>query len=381
MKLVVFGLAVSSSWGNGHATLWRSLARGLAKLGHTLVFFERDVPYYRSHRDLTDLPGGRLILYRDWEQIRFDAMQELAHGDAGMVTSYCPDAVAAAELLMESSIPVRSFYDLDTPVTLNRFKRGEPVPYVPEAGLGGFDVVLSFTGGAALRALETELGARVAVPLYGSVDPTTHCPTPGRDQFASDLSYLGTYSADRQAALSTLLLEPAKQLPHRRFFLGGSQYPADFPWTTNLFYLPHVAPPDHPAFYCSSPLTLNVTRAPMVETGWCPSGRIFEASACATPVLSDVWPGIEDFFEPGKEILLARTTEEAMSWLSRPREELARIGAAARRRTLFEHTGEVRARQLVEYLRQFSRLATHTRVDPGVMRSGSNLRDAAPEVS
>ncbi|HMA94060.1 MAG TPA: glycosyltransferase [Polyangiaceae bacterium] len=187
--------------------------------------------------------------------------------------------------------------------------------------------------------------------------------------------------AKQLRALAAPLLEPAKHLPHRRFFLGGSQYPADFPWTTNLFYLPHVAPPDHPAFYCSSRLTLNVTRAPMVETGWCPSGRIFEASACATPVLSDVWSGIEDLFEPGKEILLAHTTEEAIDWLSRPREELASIGAAARRRTLFEHTGEIRARQLVDCLRQFSRLAAHTRLDPSVIRSSANMRDTAPEVN
>lgn len=382
MKLVVFGLAVSSSWGNGHATLWRSLALGLARLGHTLVFFERDVPYYRSHRDLTELPGGRLVLYRTWEQIRSEAVAELARTDAALVTSYCPDAIAASDLIFESAVPVRAFYDLDTPVTLSRLKRGEQVPYLPEDGLGDFDVALSFTGGAALHALESELGARVAVPLYGSVDPTTHCPTPGRAQFAADLSYLGTYSADRQQALAALLLEPAGKLPNRRFFLGGSQYPADFPWTSNLFYMPHVAPPDHPAFYCSSPLTLNVTRAPMVDTGWCPSGRLFEASACGTPVLSDVWPGLEDFFEPGKEILLARSADEAIDWLSRPREELASVGAAARKRTLQEHTGEVRARQLVDCLSQFSRIAAHARPDPSVaFRTSGAALDTAPEVN
>ena len=139
-------------------------------------------------------------------------------------------------------------------------------------------------------------------------------------------------------------------MPDHRFLLGGSLYPNDFPWSHNLFYLPHVAPPDHPAFYCSSPLTLNVTRGPMVEMGWCPSGRLFEAAACGVPVLSDTWRGIADFFEPGEEILLAESTEQAIAHLSKSAADLARIGEAARKRTLREHSGRVRARQLVDAL-------------------------------
>src|SRR5512133_539030 len=119
MKLVVFGLAVSSSWGNGHATLWRGLARGLAKRGHKLVFFERDVPYYAEHRDLFELPGGELNLYREWNGIRGTAQRHLADADAGIVTSYCPDSLAATELLLSSPARIRAFYDLDTPVTLS----------------------------------------------------------------------------------------------------------------------------------------------------------------------------------------------------------------------------------------------------------------------
>lgn len=350
VKLVVFGLTMSSSWGNGHATLWRSLAKGLARLGHSLTFFERDVSYYQLHRDLSEMPNGRLVLYRDWQTARADAREELLTAGAGLVTSYCPDARAATELLFESRVPIRAFYDLDTPVTLSRVLTGDTVPYLPANGLGEFDLVLSFTGGSALRSLETHLNARVAFPLYGSVDPDTHHPVRPQSRFSADLSYLGTYSADRQHALTQLMLRPAIRTPQRRFLLAGSLYPPDFPWTTNLFYLPHVAPPEHAAFYCSSPLTLNVTRAPMVESGWCPSGRLFEAAACGTPALSDAWPGIEDFFEPGREILLARNTEEAERCIARPPADLRRIGEAAKRRALSEHTGLARARQLMDTL-------------------------------
>lgn len=350
MNLVVFGLTMSSSWGNGHATLWRALANGLAQLGHSLTFFEHDVPYYGSYRDYGEIPNGRLILYRDWEEVCAEAVSELAHADAGVITSYCPDASAATRVLFESSVPVRAFYDLDTPVTLARLDAGERVDYLPREGLAEFDVILSFTGGAALDQLETRLGARRAVPLYGGVDPQTHRPVSSDPRFAAHLSYLGTYSADRQQALQALLLAPSAALPNQRFLLGGSLYPNDFPWSKNLFYLPHVAPPEHPAFYCSSPLTLNVTRGPMVAMGWCPSGRLFEAAACGVPVLSDIWRGLDDFFEPGKEILLAQNTDEAIDLLLRPASELSRIGEAARKRTLREHTGLVRARQLVEAL-------------------------------
>jgi spore maturation protein CgeB len=267
-----------------------------------------------------------------------------------MVTSYCPDASAATELLFDAAVGLRVFYDLDTPVTLASLDAGQDVAYVPGNGFEDFDLVLSFTGGKALDALKYRLHAPNVAPLYGSVDPEVHRPVAPKAEFVSDLSYLGTYSADRQRALEQLFIEPASRCQQARFLLGGSQYPADFPWKPNLFYLPHVAPPEHPAFFCSSPLTVNVTRAPMVQYGHCPSGRLFEAAACGTPVLSDRWPGMEAFFEPGSEVLLSSSIEETLEHLSRPRTELARIGAAARRRALAEHSGFTRAGELVRLL-------------------------------
>jgi spore maturation protein CgeB len=350
MKLVVFGLTISSSWGNGHATLWRGLCRALARSGHRVVFFERDVPYYALHRDLTELPGTDLRLYASWEHALPAAVREVEDADAALVTSYCPDGVAASDLVLSSAVPIRAFYDLDTPITLERLAAGQDVPYLPPEGLGGFDLVLSYTGGRALDELKTRLGARRVAPLYGSVDPDVHRPADPVPAFAADLSYLGTYAADRQEALARLFLEPARRLPDRRFMIGGAQYPTDFPWGSNVFFVRHLPPADHPAFFASSPLTLNVTRAAMAAMGYCPSGRLFEAAACGTAVLSDTWKGLDDFFEPCREILLAETPEEAIAAVSLPREEIAKIARAARERTLAEHTAERRAAELVELL-------------------------------
>jgi spore maturation protein CgeB len=350
MKLVIFGLTISSSWGNGHATLWRGLCRALAKQGHRVVFFERDVPYYAVHRDLSALSGTDLRLYSSWEEAAGDAQKETADADAALVTSYCPDGVAASELVLSASGPLSVFYDLDTPVTLERLRNGEEVPYLLPQGLGGFDLVLSYTGGQALTELQERLGARRVAPLYGSVDPETHRPADPLPAFQGDFSYLGTYAADRQGVLERLFLEPARRLPGKRFVLGGAQYPVDFPWGDNVYFVRHLPPADHSAFFASSPLTLNVTRAAMANMGYCPSGRLFEAAACGTAVLSDDWEGLDRFFEPGREIFTAAAPEEAIEILTLPREEVERVARAARERTMAEHTAERRASEMVEMI-------------------------------
>jgi spore maturation protein CgeB len=346
MKLVVFGLSISSSWGNGHATLWRALARGLAIAGHQLVFFERDTPFYSAHRDLPTLPHGRLVLYRSWEEVEREAERTLASADTGIVTSYCPDGAAASALVLRAAA-TRVFYDLDTPLTLEQLAAGQWPPYLPRAGLHGFDLVLSFTGGDSLEELRTRLGARVVEPLFGCVDPGVHRVVPRRSQLAGDLSYLGTYAADRQAAVERLLVGPARVLPGRRFVIAGALYPPGLTWPPNVELVQHLPPNDHAALYCSSALTLSVTRAPLARCGECPSARLFEAAACGVPVLSDRWPGIARFFEPGEEILVADDVDQAVAAIERPRAELAAIGRAARERALAAHTGRHRAAELV----------------------------------
>ena len=348
MRIVVFGLTISSAWGNGHATLWRALAEGLSQLGHELTFFERDVHYYYTHRDVFDLPRGELHLYGDWAKVRDAALAAADEADVAMVTSYCPDGAAACELVLSSRAPVRAFYDLDTPITLELLDRGAWPPWLPAGGLAAFDRVLSFTGGAALDALRTRLSARNVAPLYGSVDPAVHAPR--SDPAAWDLSYLGTYAVDRQPMLERLLVRPAVLRPEREFVVAGSQYPDTITWPSNVRRLEHVPPAEHAAFYRSARLTLNVTRAAMARLGHCPSGRLFEAAACGVPVLTDRWWGLERFFEPGSEILVAADSDDALAIIERDPEELAEIGEAARRRVLACHTGLHRAAELVELL-------------------------------
>jgi spore maturation protein CgeB len=347
MRLVIFGLTMSSSWGNGHATLWRGLCRALARRGDHVTFFERDVPYYASHRDLIGLDGTDLVIYPRWEDVATAARDALLGADAALVTSYCPDALAATRLVLGSNTAVKAFYDLDTPVTLERLRAGEKVEYLGPRGLADFDLVLSYTGGAALSELRDRLGARRVAPLYGSVDPDQHRPAAPSTEVRADLSYLGTFAADRQDVLARLLIDAARALPDRRFLLGGSKYPDDFPWTENLFYWRHVAPPDHPWFYASSRLTLNVTRAAMASLGWCPSGRLFEAAACGVPIVTDAWEGLDAFFAPGGEILVASDTADVVRAIETSDAELLRISTAARERTLAEHTAERRASELV----------------------------------
>ena len=348
MKIVIFGLTVSSSWGNGHATLWRGLIRALARRGCRVSFFERDVPYYARHRDLHALSGGELVLYPDWEQVRSRAAEAARESDVSIVTSYCPDGPEAAELAAAARLSV--FYDMDTPVTLARLAAGESVPYLPPEGLAGFDLVLSYTGGAALDRLERELGARRTAPLYGHVDPEVHRPAQPEPRFEAALSYLGTFSADRHQVVCDLFAEPARRRPDLRFVLGGTGYGADFPWSDNIFLTEHVPPAEHPAFFSSSALTLNATRGDMAALGYCPSGRLFEAAACGAPVLTDVWEGLELFFEPGEEILPAATVQDALAALELAPSELNRIAARARERTLDEHTSDHRAAELLRLI-------------------------------
>jgi spore maturation protein CgeB len=349
MHLAIFGLTVSSSWANGHATLWRGLINALAAQGHGVTFFERDVPYYANHRDLNSGENFTLRLYRTWETVAREAKRAVKDADAAIVTSYCPDAPAASDLILQSDA-IKVFYDLDTAVTLNKLERHESVSYLPAYLLSGFDLVLSYVGGRALDELQQRLGAKRVAPLYGSVDPALHRPVARSQHYDSDLSYLGTYATDRQRTLEELFIQPAQKLPQKKFLLGGAQYPENFPWTENVWFVRHVPPAEHPAFYSSSRATLNVTRAAMASYGFCPSGRLFEAAACETPIVSDQWEGLDQFFEPGCELMVANSSRDVVEALSRSDEDLRKIARAARERVLAEHTACHRSRELLNHL-------------------------------
>jgi spore maturation protein CgeB len=353
VRIVIFGLTISSSWGNGHATLWRGLCKHLVRSGHSVTFFERDVPYYAGARDLFEIPGGRLVLYGSWEDVRSIARDSVAESDAAIVTSYCADALAATELILSQGRATPVFYDLDTPITLARLQAGDPVPYIGPAGLQDFALVLSFTGGQQLfDEFRRKLGARDIRPLYGHVDADVHRPVPAKPHYRADLSYLGTYSEDRQSAVEELFVAPARVRQDLRFLIGGAQYPADFPWSSNIYFVRHLPPSEHAPFFASSRLTLNVTRCAMAEMGWCPSGRLFEAAACGAPLLSDFWAGLNEFFEPGEEILLAGDAGDTLAALEFKPEQLAAMARRARERTLDQHSSSKRAFELVELLEQ-----------------------------
>jgi spore maturation protein CgeB len=348
MKLLVLGLSLSSSWGNGHATTWRALLRAVAQRGHQVVFLERDVPWYAAHRDLPEPDFCRFALYDDLDDLA-NWRREMAGSDAVIVGSYVPDGVAVGRMVQRLASGATAFYDIDTPVTLAKLARGDN-EYLSPALIPGYDLYLSFTGGPTLDRIERDYGAPMARVLHCSVDPAAY---PALDRpFRWDLSYLGTWSADRQPVLERLLIDPARRAPHMRFVVAGAQYPAGIDWPANVERIEHVAPADHPAFYAASRFTLNVTRADMVRAGWSPSVRLFEAASCGTPVISDTWPGLAGLFVPGEEIVLAETPDAVLGALDDPGDvRRRRVAEAARRRVLGQHTAAHRAAELETHLR------------------------------
>jgi spore maturation protein CgeB len=352
MRVVVLGLSLSSSWGNGHATTFRALLKEFAARGHDILFLERDVPWYAENRDCLNPSYCELRFYNDLADLE-NWRSEIANADAVIVGSYVPEGVAVGRLVQETARGVTAFYDIDTPVTLAKLERGDFEYLSPEI-IPGYDVYLSFTGGPTLRRIESSYGSPAARALYCSVDPDAYPPLDVPKKW--DLSYLGTYSDDRQPTLERLLIEPARRMPDRRFVVAGPQYPADIEWPDNVERVEHLPPSEHADFYAASRFTLNVTRADMIEAGWSPSVRLFEAAACAVPVISDRWEGIESLFTPGSEMLLAETSEEVVQMLrERSEEEAAAMGLAARARVMDGHTAAHRAEELEKHLLEVQR--------------------------
>jgi len=345
---VVLGLSITSSWGNGHATNFRALVRAMAGRGHDVLFLERDVPWYAEHRDLPDPPYGRTALYGSLEQLRDEHAAAVADADLVVVGSYVPEGVEVGRWVQGTAGGVRAFYDIDTPVTLAALRRGECDYLVPEL-IPGYDLYLSFTGGPTLDHLEQALGSPAARAFYCLVDETAYAPTQAERTWT--LGYLATWSADRQPVLDELLVEPARGRPGEAFVVAGPQYPPDIAWPTNVERIAHLPPAEHAAFYNAQRLTLNVTRSDMVRAGWSPSVRLFEAAACGVPVVSDWWEGLDAFFTPGQEILVARSAADVVAHLDAVDEgRRAEIGEAARRRVLAEHTAEHRVDELEEHV-------------------------------
>jgi len=351
VKLVIFGLSITSSWGNGHATTFRALCKALSVRGHEIVFYEHDVEWYASNRDMPEPPFCRVRLFQNWSNIRNEVRKELSTADVAMVGSYFPDGLAAIPEMLDSDVPVKSFYDIDTPITVAQLREHGTTDYLRSDQIPEFDLYFSFTGGPMLDELEQQFGARKAVPLYCSFDPNEYRRFRVNKRFACDLSYMGTYAPDRQPKIEELLCAPARTLGDRKFIVAGPQYPKSIEWPENVRRITHLNPRWHARFYSSSRLTLNVTRSDMVRAGFSPSVRLFEAAACGSTLISDNWPGLETFFHPGQEILLPVSAGDVVRYLSEMDDsELDRIGRRAQERVLAEHTSEIRATQFEEFV-------------------------------
>lgn len=350
LDIAILGLSITSSWGNGHATTYRGLVQALVARGHNVLFLERDVPWYAAARDLPTPPYGRTELYTSLDDLRDRFSTAIQRADVVVVGSYVPDGVAIGTWVTQTARGVTAFYDIDTPVTLAKLRSRE-YDYLSPALIPRYHLYLSFTGGPILTQLEGVYGAAMARPLYCSVDPLLYAPE-ARD-WTYDLGYMGTYSADRQATLQCLLLEPAQYWSQGRFVVVGPQYPTSICWPTNVARIDHLPPPAHRSFYNAQRFTLNITRTAMRQVGYAPSVRLFEAAACATPIISDAWPGLETFFVPGTEILISRSSGETLRYLHDiPAEARHTLGARARARVLAEHTADHRAATFEAYVQE-----------------------------
>jgi spore maturation protein CgeB len=347
LHVVILGLSITSSWGNGHATTYRALVRELTARGHDVLFLERDVPWYASNRDLPQPPHCRTALYRDLAELQRRFAAEIEEADMVIVGSYVPDGAEVGRWVTRIARGVTAFYDIDTPVTLAKLARREEEYLTPEL-IREYQLYLSFTGGPTLERLEEEFGSPMARPLYCSVDPELYYPESVAIRW--DLGYMGTYSDDRQPALSRLLIETARTWPEGRFVVAGPQYPDHVRWPRNVRRIDHLPPRRHRGFYNAQRFTLNLTRADMVAAGYSPSVRLFEAAACGTPIISDYWNGLETLFRPGREILIARSSAEVLEQLREtPEPERRLLGERGRRRVLAEHTAAHRAAELEGY--------------------------------
>lgn len=350
MKIVFCGLAITSSWGNGHATTYRALIRALHSRGHEVVFFERDLEWYASNRDMPEPPFCKVHIYERWSDVRLLLRRELSGADVAVVGSYFPDGVEAISQVLDSAVSVKAFYDIDTPITVSKLASGDE-EYIRRDQISGFDLYFSFTGGPLLRELEGRFGARRAVPLYCSFDSSRYRLCEPERRFGCDLSYMGTYAPDRQSDLEQLLCEPARRLPQTKFIVAGPQYPPEITWPGNVKRIIHLEPKFHPPFYSSSRFTLNLTRRLMKQHGYSPSVRLFEAAGCGAAIISDHWAGIDTFFTPEEEILIASDGKDAVRYLRELGEiETRSIGLRAQERVLAEHSADHRAHQFEQFM-------------------------------
>ena len=350
MKIAIFGSSLVSSYWNGAATYYRGIVRALAARGHALVFLEPDAYGRQQHRDLEDPPWAEVVV---WEPTT-ERARELVASVAGHDVVVKASGVGVLDAELEAAVaalegPTRIFWDVDAPATLTRLEQDPRDPLrrlVPQ-----YDLVLTYGGGDAVVERYLALGAAACVPIYNAVDPETHHPAAPDERFDADLVFLGNRLPDRERRVEEFFLAAAARAPHRSFVLGGSGW-SDKPLPANVRLLGHVGSAEHNALNSTPLAVLNITRDSMVENGWSPATRVFEAAGAGACLITDHWRGVELFLEPGREILVARDGVDVAGHIEELEPERARaIGAAARDRVLREHTYDLRAEQVETLLK------------------------------
>ena len=349
MHIAFFGSSLLSSLWNGAATYYRGLIKALDRRGHRVTFFEPDVLGRGLQRDIAEPRWAKVVVWPAdaGEAAVYRVLDEARTADVVVVAS----GIGAYDRLLEHEVallrgPGRTvaYWDVDAPATLERVA-GDPLdPF--RADVPRYDVVFTYGGGPRVREGYARLGARACVPIHNGLDPEEHHPVAPRARFAADLAFLGNRLSDREARVHEFLFAPARALPHRVFTLGGSGWDgAELP--TNVAALGHLGTADHNAFHCSALAVLSVNRDSMARFGWSPATRVFEATGAGACLISDAWPGMEDFFEPGEEVLLAADGDGVVAELEGlAPERAARIGRRARARALAHHTYDARAAEV-----------------------------------
>lgn len=352
MKIAFFGSSLVSAYWNGAATYYRGLLRSLAELGHQIVFYEPDAFDRQAHRDIPDPDWARVVVYPATPEGRDAA---LAAGEsADVMVKASGVGVFDAELEVEiarlgSETRTTVFWDVDAPATLESLAGNAADPLRSSIPL--YDAVLTYGGGEPVRTRYLQLGARQCVPVYNAVDPATHFRVRPKRSFASDLLFVGNRLPDREKRVEAFFLDAAHRAPDQRFLLGGNGWD-DKQVPANVRRLGHVFTRDHNVLNSSALAVLNINRDSMARFGFSPPTRIFEAAGAGACLITDRWPGIEDFLTPGEEVLVANDGEGVAEHLSRLTSRKARkIGAAAQRRILAHHTYAHRAAQVDALLR------------------------------
>ncbi|HVE51893.1 MAG TPA: glycosyltransferase [Ramlibacter sp.] len=348
MKIAFFGSSLVSAYWNGAATYYRGIVRAMHERGHEVTFYEPDAFDRQKHRDMADPDWARVVVYPAQSEAEVLQTVERARG-ADLVVKASGVGVHD-ELLERAVLDLRgprtlvAFWDVDAPATLDRVRGNAADAF--HALVPRYDLVLTYGGGEPVRRAYLGLGARDCIPIYNGLDPATHHPVAPQPRFACDLAFLGNRLPDREARVEEFFLRAATQLPQRRMLLGGSGW-GDKPLPGNVEYLGHVYTADHNAFNCTPLAVLNVSRESMARYGFSPATRVFEAAGAAACLITDAWEGLELFFEPGTEVLVARSGDEVAQHVRTLDAMRARaIGQAALRRVQAEHTYAHRAAQL-----------------------------------